>query len=290
MLRELPLLESMVSLVQMHLHPAPTRKITDFNGGVVISEILNYHVKGLVFEGGNSLEDLSNVVADSWDLFKVAEPIIEQPLATTDAMSMINCGKDDLSSQELSVTDIDSFQNDGSLRDLFKAAEPIIEQPLATLNAMSMINCGKDDLSSQELNVMNIESFQNDGSLSEIFHEFKEILAKEATETSPLSEVLNYNLPVKTDEIPIGKENVHPPGQIPKSVSSECLSLMEWINGAQMKSDRQFLEDPLALYSLGSCHKGYLWSRQPLWLTLPHNHTNAPCPTLVGELISVLYS
>ncbi|KAI3778183.1 hypothetical protein L2E82_07270 [Cichorium intybus] len=123
----------------------------------------------------------------------------------------------------------------GGEGDLFKAPEPIIEQPLATLDAMSMINCGEDDLSSQELSAKDIESFQNDVSLSEIFHEFKEILAKEATETSPLSEVLNYNIPVKTDEIPIVKENVHPPGQIPKSVSSECLSSSEWTNGAQLK-------------------------------------------------------
>ncbi|KAI3754098.1 hypothetical protein L2E82_26237 [Cichorium intybus] len=51
--------------VPFPLEKAPTRKITDLNGGVVISEILNYPVKGLVFEGGNSIEDLSNAVADS---------------------------------------------------------------------------------------------------------------------------------------------------------------------------------------------------------------------------------
>ncbi|KAL0306333.1 UNVERIFIED_CONTAM: GDP-L-galactose phosphorylase 1 [Sesamum radiatum] len=33
--------------------------------GVKISDILNYPVRGLVFEGGNTLEDLSNVVSDS---------------------------------------------------------------------------------------------------------------------------------------------------------------------------------------------------------------------------------
>lgn len=51
--------------VQFPIEKAPTRKITDFNGGVVISEILNYPVRGLVFEGGYSLEDLSNAVSDS---------------------------------------------------------------------------------------------------------------------------------------------------------------------------------------------------------------------------------
>ncbi|CAH1451006.1 unnamed protein product [Lactuca virosa] len=57
--------------VPFPIEKAPTRKITDFNGndngGVVISEIFNYPVRGLVYEGGSgsSLEDLSNAVADS---------------------------------------------------------------------------------------------------------------------------------------------------------------------------------------------------------------------------------
>ncbi|KAL3636753.1 Phosphate metabolism transcription protein [Castilleja foliolosa] len=45
---------------------APSKKIaTTSSGGVKISDILNYPVRGLVFEGGNTLEDLSNVVSDS---------------------------------------------------------------------------------------------------------------------------------------------------------------------------------------------------------------------------------
>ncbi|KVH99155.1 hypothetical protein Ccrd_022614 [Cynara cardunculus var. scolymus] len=51
--------------VSFPIEKAPTRKITDFNGGVTISEILKYPVRGLVFEGGCSLEDLSNAVSDS---------------------------------------------------------------------------------------------------------------------------------------------------------------------------------------------------------------------------------
>jgi len=35
------------------------------NGGVKVSEIQNYPVRGLVFEGSNTLEDLSNVVSDA---------------------------------------------------------------------------------------------------------------------------------------------------------------------------------------------------------------------------------
>ncbi|PSR85311.1 GDP-L-galactose phosphorylase [Actinidia chinensis var. chinensis] len=51
--------------VPFPIEKAPTRKITTLNGGVKISELLNYPVRGLVFEGGNTLEDLSNAVSDS---------------------------------------------------------------------------------------------------------------------------------------------------------------------------------------------------------------------------------
>ncbi|CAL5330375.1 unnamed protein product [Camellia sinensis] len=51
--------------VPFPIEKAPIREITTLNGGVKISELLNYPVRGLVFEGGNTLEDLSNVVSDS---------------------------------------------------------------------------------------------------------------------------------------------------------------------------------------------------------------------------------
>ncbi|XP_047974986.1 GDP-L-galactose phosphorylase 2-like [Salvia hispanica] len=44
---------------------APSKKITITSGGVKISYILNYPVRGLVFEGGDSLKDLSDVVSDA---------------------------------------------------------------------------------------------------------------------------------------------------------------------------------------------------------------------------------
>lgn len=33
--------------------------------GVIVSQLLNYPVRGLVFEGGNSTQDLSDIVASS---------------------------------------------------------------------------------------------------------------------------------------------------------------------------------------------------------------------------------
>nr|KYP73429.1 UPF0580 protein C15orf58 isogeny [Cajanus cajan] len=47
------------------IEKAPTKKIANLNGGVKISELLKYPVRGLVFEGGDTLEDLSNVVSDA---------------------------------------------------------------------------------------------------------------------------------------------------------------------------------------------------------------------------------
>ncbi|KAJ9553110.1 hypothetical protein OSB04_017155 [Centaurea solstitialis] len=138
--------------------------------------------------------------------------------------------------QSSSISDYDL----GGEGDLFKAPVPIIEQPLLTLDpmtaAMSMVSCGEDNISTQEFSVTDIESLQNEDFLSDVFHEYKDILAKEAataTEASPLSEVLNYKFPVKTDDNnePVVKEN----GQILKSMSSDCLSSMECSHGGQVK-------------------------------------------------------
>lgn len=142
--------------------------------------------------------------------------------------------------QSSSISDYDL----GGEGDLFKAPVPIIEQPLVTLHpmtaAMSMVSCGEDNnISPQELSVTDIESLQNEEFLSDVFHEYKDILAKEVateieteTETSPLSEVLNYKFPFKTDDNPMVKEN----GQILKSMSLDCLSSMECSShGGQIK-------------------------------------------------------
>ncbi|PHT27561.1 GDP-L-galactose phosphorylase 1, partial [Capsicum baccatum] len=50
--------------VQLPIEKAPTQKMSVTDAGVKISEMLNYPVRGLVFEGGNTLEDLANVVSD----------------------------------------------------------------------------------------------------------------------------------------------------------------------------------------------------------------------------------
>ncbi|KAG9144088.1 hypothetical protein Leryth_013739 [Lithospermum erythrorhizon] len=51
--------------VPFPIEKAPTKNISTTRNGVNISNILNYPVRGLVFEGGDSLEILSNVISDT---------------------------------------------------------------------------------------------------------------------------------------------------------------------------------------------------------------------------------
>ncbi|KAI6690582.1 hypothetical protein NL676_027410 [Syzygium grande] len=51
--------------VPFPIEKAPTQKLTALETGVTISELVNYPVRGLVFEGGDTVQDLSNVVSDS---------------------------------------------------------------------------------------------------------------------------------------------------------------------------------------------------------------------------------
>lgn len=130
----------------------------------------------------------------------------------------------------------------GGEGDLFKAPEPIIEQSLMSLDTMtspmSMITCGEDVLSPQDLKLTDIESLQNEEFLNDVFYECKNILEIDAatgSESSPFSEVLSYNFPVSTDENHVANEIVTPSCQIPKSMSCDSLSSMDWIQGAQVK-------------------------------------------------------
>ncbi|KAH9679438.1 GDP-L-galactose phosphorylase 1 [Citrus sinensis] len=58
-------LGAFATINHLHFQKAPTRKIITSGGCVKISELFNYPVRGLVFEGGNSLQDLSNTVSDA---------------------------------------------------------------------------------------------------------------------------------------------------------------------------------------------------------------------------------
>ncbi|XAR72432.1 GDP-L-galactose phosphorylase [Bertholletia excelsa] len=51
--------------VPFPIEKAPLKKVSTLECGVKISMLLNYPVRGLVFEGGNTMEDLANAVSDS---------------------------------------------------------------------------------------------------------------------------------------------------------------------------------------------------------------------------------
>lgn len=51
--------------VPFPIEKALTKKVTTLESGVKISELVNYPVRGLVFEDGNTMQDLSNNVSDA---------------------------------------------------------------------------------------------------------------------------------------------------------------------------------------------------------------------------------
>ncbi|KAB5531631.1 hypothetical protein DKX38_018301 [Salix brachista] len=126
----------------------------------------------------------------------------------------------------------------GGEGDLFEAPKPIIEEPLLGIDpmtaAISMISCGEEVITSQGLKVTDIESIQNEQLLNEVFYECKkDLLEKEAMDTSSLAEILDIKLPIaRTDENPIKENKLLPDAALSKSVSSGCLSSIEWVHGA----------------------------------------------------------
>ncbi|KAH8492156.1 hypothetical protein H0E87_021658 [Populus deltoides] len=137
----------------------------------------------------------------------------------------------------------------GGEGDLFKAPKPIIEEPLVGIDpmasAISMISCGEEVITSQGLKVTDIESIQNEQLLNEVFYECKkDLLEKEAMDTQSLAELLDIKLPVvRTDgENPIKENKLPPDAALSKSVSSGCLSSIEWVHGAAVKPS--FLDFP----------------------------------------------
>lgn len=135
----------------------------------------------------------------------------------------------------------------GAEGDLFKAPEPILEEPVMGIDPMTaallMMPCGEDVISPQGLKVSDIESIQTEQLLSEVFYECKkDLLAKTSTE-SLLSEVLDIKIPIaRMGETQTAGEKAFCEGSFQKSVSSGCLSSMDWVNGAATGSN--FLEFP----------------------------------------------
>ncbi|MBA0872243.1 hypothetical protein Goshw_009765 [Gossypium schwendimanii] len=133
----------------------------------------------------------------------------------------------------------------GGEGDLFKAPEPIIEEPIVDLNpmtaAISLSFCGEDVITSQGFKAADIESIQNEQFLEVLYECEKDLMARAVIET-PLSEVLDVKIPLKTDENQNHDNEVLCDVPFQKSVSSDCLSSMEGMQGAAMKPN--FLDFP----------------------------------------------
>lgn len=126
----------------------------------------------------------------------------------------------------------------GGEGDLFKAPEPIIEEPLnldPMTSAISMISCGDEVMTSQGLKAADLKSIQTEELLSEVFYGCENDLLKKANIQTPLSEILDIKIPVlTTDGIQIEENKFLADVSLPKSVSSGCLTSMEWLHGSSV--------------------------------------------------------
>ena len=127
----------------------------------------------------------------------------------------------------------------GAEGDLFKAPEPVIEEPVLPLDpmsaAMTIISNGPDVMT-ETIKVADMESIQNEH-LNDVINECKkEFLAKYAVD-EPFPELPDVKiLLTETQEIPsLEKIRLGAEGQMQKSVSSGCLSSMEWIGSCMMR-------------------------------------------------------
>ncbi|CAN0901833.1 Zinc finger protein CONSTANS-LIKE 12 [Linum grandiflorum] len=141
----------------------------------------------------------------------------------------------------------------GGEGDLFKAPELIMEDPVLSMDpmtaAISMISCGEDVLTSSGLN-NNGDQNEQQQLLSDVFYECKKDLMEMAAvmegENHEFSDVLDIKTlpPLRTEESQMLQELV-PADDVglSKSVSSGCLSGMDWIPGASVKQP-SFLDFP----------------------------------------------
>ncbi|EXB84229.1 Zinc finger protein CONSTANS-LIKE 5 [Morus notabilis] len=144
--------------------------------------------------------------------------------------------KSNASMRDLMQTSMISEYDMGGEGDLFKAPEPIIEEPVMSLDpmsaAMSLISCGEDVISRQALKVADIESLQKEQLLSEVLYECEKDLLEQAAMEVPLSEVLEIKIPsLRIDGNQIQENKPLFDLSFQKSVSSECLSSMDWMHG-----------------------------------------------------------
>ncbi|XVF53404.1 hypothetical protein PTKIN_Ptkin05aG0096900 [Pterospermum kingtungense] len=103
------------------------------------------------------------------DLFKAPEPIIEEPVVSLDPMasviSLISCGEDVITSQELKAADIESIQNEQLLEVIYECEKDLmvqaaIESPLSEVLDVKIPVVKTDETQNQENKVLCDVQFQ----------------------------------------------------------------------------------------------------------------------------------
>lgn len=123
----------------------------------------------------------------------------------------------------------------GEEGDLFKAPKLIVEEPempLHPMTAISMISCGEEVMSTQTIKMSDLESFQTEQLLNEVFYECEKDLLEKSAMEEQFSDIMDVKIPVVSMDEGQTAENDRSilDGSIQKSVSSGCLSSMEWIH------------------------------------------------------------
>ncbi|CAN1158333.1 hypothetical protein LINPERPRIM_LOCUS11816 [Linum perenne] len=136
----------------------------------------------------------------------------------------------------------------GGEGDLFKAPELIIQDPVLSMDpmtaAISMISCGEDVLTPSGGLKIGDDTVQNEQLLSDVFYECKKDLMEMAAvmEGDVLLDIKTLP-PLRIEENQVMQELVPDDVGLSKSVSSGCLSGMDWIPGASVKQP-SFLDFP----------------------------------------------
>ncbi|KAL8160318.1 hypothetical protein V2J09_001855 [Rumex salicifolius] len=132
----------------------------------------------------------------------------------------------------------------GGEGDLFKAPEPIIEEQVLSFDpildamtaAASMVTCVDDVVPTQGLSLGDGNSIEDGQFLDELLFEHKKDLLGSISADHQMIEILDIKLPAtSTNEIQTDEKNLIAESVVQKSVSSGCLSSIEWVSGNLLK-------------------------------------------------------
>ncbi|MBA0564069.1 hypothetical protein Golob_009027 [Gossypium lobatum] len=105
-----------------------------FKSGFLAYDLPVFAESASLISASNDLAETSTIseynLEGEGDLFRALEPIIEEPIVGLDSMtaaiSLISCGEDVITSQELKAADIESFQNEQLLEVLYECEKDLM--------------------------------------------------------------------------------------------------------------------------------------------------------------------